>query len=69
VVAAPGDAGKVKAPDSTPPPAVPPAGSKGCATCSVGGDHDNEAAGLSLAVAGVLMVAYGARRSRKRARG
>jgi mono/diheme cytochrome c family protein len=69
VVAAPADAGKAKAPDSTPPPAVPPAGAKGCATCSVGGDHDNEAAGLSLAVAGVLMLAYGARRSRKRARG
>lgn len=59
---------KDKAPDSTPPPAVPPAGAKGCATCSVGGAHDNEAAGLSLAVAGVLLLAYGARRSRKRAR-
>jgi mono/diheme cytochrome c family protein len=59
---------KGKNPDTTPPPVVPPAGAKGCATCSVGGAEDRSAAGLSLGVAGVLMLAYGARRSRKRAR-
>ena len=69
VVATPADASKVKAPDSTPPPAVPPAGAKGCATCSVGGERDASTAARSLAVAGVLALAYAARRSRKRARG
>ena len=63
----PGNSG-VKSPETTPPPVVPPAGAKGCATCSVGGEQDRSAAGLSLGVAGVLMLAYGARRSRRRAR-
>ena len=65
--APPGD-DKVKNPESTPPPVVPPAGAKGCATCAVGGDVDRSAAGLSLAVSGVLTLAYGARRSRRRGR-
>ena len=67
VNAPPADA-VVPVPGTTPPPAVPPAGAKGCATCSVGGDVDRSAAGLSLAVAGVLTLAYGARRSRRRSR-
>lgn len=59
---------KAKSPETTPPPVVPPAGAKGCATCSVGGEQDRTAAGVSLGVAGVLMLAYWARRARRRAR-
>ena len=68
VVAAPGNASEVKAPDSTPPPAVPPAGAKGCATCSVGGERDASTVARSLAVAGLLALAYAARRSGRRSR-
>lgn len=64
VVTPPADA-KSKGPDTTPPPAVPPAGPKGCATCSVGSNDDASAAKLSLTIAGALVVAYGARRSRR----
>ncbi|MEP7123210.1 MAG: c-type cytochrome domain-containing protein [Byssovorax sp.] len=67
-IAAPGANPRDKAPDTTPPPAVPPAGAKGCATCSVGGQRDASTAARSLAVAGVLALAYAARRSRKRPR-
>jgi MYXO-CTERM domain-containing protein len=59
---------KDKAPDSTPPPAVPPAGAKGCATCSVGGERDASTVARSLAVAGLLALAYAARRSGRRSR-
>jgi len=59
---------------ATPPPAaivpatLPPARGSGCATCTVGGDRDRTGAALSLGVAGVLMIAYGARRARRRTR-
>ncbi len=55
----------------TPPPAaigpaqVPPARRSGCATCAVGGDRDRTGAALSLGTAGLLILAYGARRARR----
>ncbi len=60
--------------DAKPPPreiapaAVAPARGSGCATCTVGGDRERSAAGLSLAVTGLLAIAYGARRARRRSR-
>ena len=60
--------------DARPPPreiapaAVAPARGSGCATCTVGGDRERSASALSLAVTGLLAIAYGARRARRRSR-
>lgn len=59
---------------AAPPPAaivpakVPPSRGSGCATCTVGGDRDRTGSALSLGVAGLLAIAYGARRAQRRAR-
>ncbi|MEO5726004.1 MAG: hypothetical protein ABI134_12820, partial [Byssovorax sp.] len=60
--------------DAKPPPAgiapaaIAPAKGSGCATCTVGGDREGSAPALSLAVTGLLAIAYGARRARRRTR-
>jgi uncharacterized membrane protein len=76
--ASPGDKSAVPAAaasaSATPPPAaigpatLPPARGAGCATCTIGGDRDRTSAARSLGIAALLLVAYGARRARRRRR-
>lgn len=48
------------------PAAIAPVHASGCATCTVGADRDREGPALSLAVTGLLALAYCARRARRR---
>ena len=54
-----------KAPATIAPAAIPPAQGSGCATCTVGSARERTSPALSLAVTGLLAIAYAARRARR----
>jgi mono/diheme cytochrome c family protein len=56
---------EAKPPATIAPAAIPPAQGSGCATCTVGGARNGSSPARSLAVTGLLALAYVARRARR----